>query len=97
MPKVSTILNLIATVCNKAISGWIDWNLLVDYEGGPNHLNNYCDASMFTLQDYSDVYLQPKFYYFAHFSKFVKPGDVRVQSTVIGNYDYADIEVNVKV
>jgi len=29
--------------------GWIDWNLLVDADGGPNHLKNFCDASLITL------------------------------------------------
>ena len=25
-------------------AGWIDWNILLDANGGPNHLNNTCDA-----------------------------------------------------
>jgi len=49
------------------------------------------------LEDYSDIHVQPKFHYFGHFSKFIRPGDVRVRSVVVGQYDFADVEVNVKV
>lgn len=24
--------------------GWTDWNLVLDMQGGPNHLQNWCDA-----------------------------------------------------
>ena len=27
-------------------TGWVDWNLLVDVTGGPNHLGNRCDANI---------------------------------------------------
>ena len=39
--------------------GWINWNLLLDYQGGPNHLNNYCDAPITTSPDYSAISIQP--------------------------------------
>ena len=68
----------------SAFAGWIDWNLLVDYEGGPNHLGNMCDAPIVTLEDFSDVHVQPKYYYFGHISKFVPPGSVRVESHTVG-------------
>merc|ERR1719446_398931 len=29
---------------NNWAHGWVDWNLLLDREGGPNHLGNKCDA-----------------------------------------------------
>ena len=25
-------------------AGWIDWNLLLNEDGGPNHVGNVCDA-----------------------------------------------------
>ena len=64
--------------------GWIDWNLLVDSEGGPNHLGNNCDAPIFTLKDFSDIHVQPKYYYFGQISKYVPPGSVRVESHTVG-------------
>jgi len=68
--------------------GWIDWNLLVDYQGGPNHLGNMCDAPLVALEDFSDVYVQPKYFYMGHLSKFVPPGSVRISSSVVGKYNY---------
>src|SRR5690606_36665126 len=29
---------------NHWSTGWIDWNLLLDELGGPNHVGNYCYA-----------------------------------------------------
>lgn len=68
--------------------GWIDWNLLVDFQGGPNHLHNYCDASLVADEDFGDITIQPKFYYLGHFSKFVLPGSVRISSSVRGDYGF---------
>ena len=30
-------------------AGWIDWNVLLDARGGPNHLNNTCDVPLVRL------------------------------------------------
>lgn len=76
--------------------GWIDWNLLVDSAGGPNHLNNMCDAALVAAEDFSDVHVQPKYYYFGHISKFVSPGSVRVASNVVGNFNFEDMDPNVQ-
>jgi hypothetical protein len=31
---------------NRWTVGWIDWNLLLDEQGGPNHVGNFCSAPM---------------------------------------------------
>lgn len=87
--------DVIFDLVNNA-QGWIDWNLLVDHKGGPNHLDNVCDASMFTLKDYSNIHIQPKYYYFGHISKFIRPGYIRVEAQVVGDYQYRDSVVNIK-
>jgi len=81
---------------NNWANGWIDWNLLLNSEGGPNHLKNNCDAGLITLPGYSDIYIQPSFYYMAHMSKFVPPGSVRVQSKIVGNFRYANVDPGVR-
>lgn len=68
--------------------GWLDWNLLVDSSGGPNHLENNCDASLVASPDFHNIQVQPKYYYLGHFSKFVPPGSVRVDAVAIGNFGY---------
>lgn len=43
-------------------SGWIDWNLLLDSRGGPNHVGASCDAPILRL-DNGTLHFQPQFYY----------------------------------
>ena len=37
---------------NRWTVGWIDWNLLLDRSGGPNHVGNFCSAPV--LADFAD-------------------------------------------
>ena len=30
-------------------NGWVEWNLVLDSIGGPNHLNNLCDATVLAV------------------------------------------------
>eukprot|EP00316_Scyphosphaera_apsteinii_P008791 CAMPEP_0119300614 /NCGR_PEP_ID=MMETSP1333-20130426/2534_1 /TAXON_ID=418940 /ORGANISM="Scyphosphaera apsteinii, Strain RCC1455" /LENGTH=473 /DNA_ID=CAMNT_0007302449 /DNA_START=361 /DNA_END=1782 /DNA_ORIENTATION=- len=60
-------------------SGWIDWNILLNDKGGPNHLNNNCDAPMIADVSFKEVHLHPQFYYLGHFSKFIPRGSTRVR------------------
>ena len=48
-------------------AGWIDWNVLLDATGGPNHLNNTCDAPMVADSSFDQVYLHPQFHFLGHF------------------------------
>jgi glucosylceramidase len=63
---------------NAGMNGYIDWNLILDENGGPNHVGNFCDAPVMcdTTKDTVDVKLS--FYYIGHFSRFVKPGAKRI-------------------
>jgi len=73
---------------NAGSSGWTDWNILLDHEGGPNHVNNFCDAPVIAdLREDAEraVYLHPQYFYLGHFSKFLLPDSVRVHSTVGGS------------
>lgn len=72
--------------------GWIDWNLLVDSNGGPNHLNNMCDASIITTSNFTDIHIQPKYFYFGHFSKFLTPNAVRMESHIVGNFQFQPMD-----
>jgi glucosylceramidase len=67
---------------NAGSIGWIDWNLLLDENGGPNHVDNVCDAAMMANLSKGDVYHHPQYYYIGHFSKFIHPDSVRLVTTV---------------
>lgn len=70
--------------------GYVMWNLLVDAKGGPNHLQNYCDAPIVVVPDHSSfsARIQPSFYYMKHFSHFLLAGSRRIQAAIVGNYHY---------
>jgi glucosylceramidase len=64
------------------ISAWLDWNIALDTQGGPNHVGNYCDAPVLVDVRSGAVYFQPSFYYIGQFSKYVDEGAHVVASTV---------------
>eukprot|EP01103_Thecamoeba_quadrilineata_P005084 TRINITY_DN14936_c0_g1_i1.p1 TRINITY_DN14936_c0_g1~~TRINITY_DN14936_c0_g1_i1.p1 ORF type:complete len:491 (+),score=85.26 TRINITY_DN14936_c0_g1_i1:69-1541(+) len=57
---------------------WTDWNLILDMQGGPNHVGNYVDAAVLADTDNQTLYYQITFYYMGQFSKFVPRGSVRI-------------------
>jgi glucosylceramidase len=62
---------------NRWTVGWIDWNLLLDEHGGPNHVGNFCSAPL--LADGQGGYeRQSSYWALGHFSRHVKPGAQRV-------------------
>ena len=56
----------------------IDWNALLDAQGGPNHVGNFCDAAIMYDVDARELNVRLPFYYLGHFSRFIKPGARRV-------------------
>ena len=62
------------------VCGFIDWNIVLDQRGGPNHVGNYCDAPVIVDTRTGEVRYQSAFYYIGHFSRFVKVGARRIAS-----------------
>jgi glucosylceramidase len=65
--------------------GWIDWNLILDETGGPNHVGNLCDAPIIADTKTQQLHYNSSYYYIGHFSKYVRPGAVRIESTLEGS------------
>jgi glucosylceramidase len=63
---------------NRWTVGWIDWNLLLDLKGGPNHVGNYCSAPLLVDDENDRVLPQSSYAYIGHFSRFVRPGARRI-------------------
>jgi glucosylceramidase len=55
--------------------------MVLDERGGPNHVDNLCDAPVIADTTRNDVYYQNSFYYLGHFSKYIRPGAVRIESS----------------
>lgn len=70
---------------NNFVQGWTDWNIVLDAQGGPNHLNNWCDAPVIADTQAGSVSFQPMFYYLGHFSRFLPPGAVRLGNKMSGD------------
>ncbi|XP_078314171.1 lysosomal acid glucosylceramidase-like [Crassostrea virginica] len=64
---------------NNFVSGWTDWNIALDMEGGPNWVKNFVDSPVIVNAKTDEFYKQPMFYVLGHFSKFVLPDSVRIQ------------------
>ena len=58
--------------------GWIDWNLLLDENGGPNHVGNFCSAPVLADAERSRLDFQSSYAALGHFSRFMRPGAQRV-------------------
>ncbi|XP_072941975.1 lysosomal acid glucosylceramidase-like [Epargyreus clarus] len=63
---------------NNYVVGWIDWNLCLDENGGPNWANNFVDAPVLVYGDRDEFIKQPMFYAMGHFSKFIPPQSQRI-------------------
>ena len=49
---------------------------------------NLCDAPIIATEDFEHIHIQPEYFYIGHFSKFIPPKSVRVQSNIVGNFNY---------
>ncbi len=63
---------------NNWVDGWIDWNMVLDREGGPNWAQNWCNAPVIVDPQADEVYFTPLYYTMAHFSRYIRPGAVRI-------------------
>jgi len=63
---------------NSGCNAWIDWNLVLNMKGGPNHVNNFCDAPILADEKTGETHYQSSYYYIGHFSRYIKPGARRL-------------------
>ena len=72
--------NIIVSLDNW-MSGWIDWNVVLDRQGGPNHVLNNCGAPIMIDTESGQVYYTPIYYVLAQFSRTIRPGDTAVETS----------------
>lgn len=58
----------------------LDWNLLLDVQGGPNHVGNYCAAPIM-CDGKGGVEKRLSYYYIGHFSRYIQSGAKQVMTT----------------
>ncbi len=69
--------NMIGDISNHC-EGYLDWNLVLNEFGGPNHVGNYCDAPIIADTKEKKLHYNVSYYAIAHFSKHVLPGAKRI-------------------
>lgn len=67
------------------ITAIFDWNLIVDFKGGPNHVGNYCDAPIKALESGKDYEKKLSYYYIGHMTRYIKEG-----ANLIWSSNYTD-------
>jgi len=66
---------------NSGTVAWTDWNILLDENGGPNHVGNFCFAPVHADTRKGTLIYTSAYYYLGHFSRFIKPGAKRIISS----------------
>jgi len=66
---------------NGGMTGSIDWNIILDEKGGPNHVGNYCDAPIMVDTQNDTLEIKLSFDYIGHFSKYISKGAKRIAFT----------------
>ena len=64
------------------VSTFLDWNLLLDEQGGPNHVGNFCAAPVMLEPEEQDGYVKKlMYYYIGQFSRYIPAESVRIATT----------------
>lgn len=65
---------------NNWCKGYLDWNIVLDEMGGPNHVGNFCDAPIIADTTTNELHYNSSYYYIGHFSKYVEKDATRIFS-----------------
>jgi glucosylceramidase len=78
---------------NNWYTGWTDWNLALNLQGGPNWVGNFVDSPIIVNSSSGEFYKQPMFYAMGHFSAFLPRDSVRVGlvSNLSGFFDRRNV------
>ncbi len=80
---------------NNWTNGYTHWNLLLDQDGGPRHAGGARGSNIVTANTKTgELALNPPYYAFGHFSRFIKPGARRVACTSSSDFFIATAFMN---
>lgn len=63
---------------NAGTNSFIDWNIVLDEKGGPNHVFNYCGAPIMCDTKNKTFVCKLTFDYIGHFSKYIRPNAKKI-------------------
>lgn len=59
---------------NAGMNVALDWNIILDEVGGPNHVKNYCYAPVMCDTTKDTIERKLSYTYIGHFSRYIQPG-----------------------
>jgi len=66
---------------NCGTVAWIDWNIMLDQNGGPNHAGNFCFAPIIANTKTGKLTYTNSYYYIGQFSKYIREGAQRIAAS----------------
>ncbi len=66
---------------NHWLTGFVDWNMVLDSIGGPCHVQNYCGAELMIDYQNDILYFTPYYYVLKQFSRTMRPNDVVLETS----------------
>lgn len=83
-PRAVELIDILFEHMQHYVSGYIDWNLMLNSTGGPRWGHIGLDAYILANDNFTAIIKQPMFYAQAHFTKFIPPGSQRIEATICG-------------
>ncbi len=78
VPVYRYAVDIIETI-NSYNMGWIDWNIVLNRQGGPNHVSNWCGAPVLVDTATGEVFYTPIYYLMKQFSRTIRPNSYRIE------------------
>ena len=72
---------------NNYNQAFIDWNVILDENGGPNHVGNFCEAPIMIDKNTKRVIYNSSYYYIGHFAKYIEKDAYRIETINQTNND----------
>jgi len=66
---------------NNGINAFLDWNILLDFRGGPNHKSNYCKCPIILNKDNNNIIKTPIYYYLYHLTR-LEENSITIENSV---------------
>ncbi len=63
---------------NYGCNGYIDWNMLLDSKGGPNHKFNFCNSPIMLSKENNNLFKNLCYYYISQLGMVIKPNAKRI-------------------
>lgn len=77
IPFETYVYDIISNL-NHGTQGYVEWCMILSNEGKPNPYDNFNSAPVLINPRTDEIIYTPLYYLLSHFSKFIKPGAIRI-------------------